>query len=95
MKKTTSYHKFLMGHLKDAREASAYLNAVLESNDPALFLKALRNVAEANGNLSLIARKARISRVGLYKVLSKSGNPSFRTVNNLLNAFDLHMTVSA
>jgi probable addiction module antidote protein len=95
MRKTKSYHKFLMEHLRDPREASAYLNAVLEENDPDLFLKALRKVAEATGNLSKIARKARISRVGLYKALSKEGNPTFRTVNNLLRALDVKLQVHA
>ena len=79
--------------MKNRREASAYLNAVLEEGDPELFLKALRKVAEAHGNLSQVARKARLSRVGLYKALSDKGNPTFKTVRSLLGAVDLRMSV--
>ena len=90
---TTSYNSYLAKKLREPRMASAYLNAALREDDPDLFLTALRKVAEANGNLSRVARRARVSRVGLYKALSRTGNPGFRTVSNILHAFDLRMSV--
>jgi len=90
---TTSYNKYLLRKLKDPRMASAYLNAALRADDPDLFLKALRKVAEAKGNISRIARKSRVSRVGLYKVFAGNGNPGFRTVSNILHAFNLRVSV--
>ena len=90
---TTSYNKYLARKLKDPRMASAYLNAALRADEPDLFLKALRKVAEANGNISRLARKSRVTRVGLYKALSGNGNPGFRTVKNILHAFDLRMSI--
>ena len=90
---TTSYEKYLARKLRNPRMASAYLNAALQDGDPDLFLKALRKVAEANGNIAGIARKAKVSRVGLYKALSRNGNPGFRTVSNILRAFDLTISV--
>ena len=90
---TTSYNKYLLKKLRDPRMATAYLNAALRSDDPDLFLKALRKVAEARGNMSRIARKSHVSRVGLYRALTGNGNPGFRTINNILHAFDLKMSV--
>ena len=41
-------------YLKSPEDAAAYLNAALEEmdNDPRLFMKAVRNVAEARGSVS-------------------------------------------
>jgi DNA-binding phage protein len=43
----SAYQADLIESLRDAREAQAQLNAVLEEDDPELFLLTLRNVAEA------------------------------------------------
>jgi len=93
MAKAEDYNRFLKHHLKNPRNASAYLNAVLEEGDQELFLKALRKVAEAQGGMSKLASRARISRVGLYKILSERGNPEFRTVGSLLSAFHLRLAI--
>ena len=93
MPRSESYNKHLLKYLKDPRRAAAYLNAVLEDGDQELFLKALRKVAEARGGMSKLATRTRISRVGLYKVLSERGNPEFRTVATLLSAFHLRMAI--
>ena len=49
MTRTTSYRRDLIEALKDPKEAAAYLNAALEEGDREVFLLALRNVADANG----------------------------------------------
>jgi hypothetical protein len=55
MARSRNYHEELIRSLKDHKEAVAYLNTALEEsmNEDAesqeLFLKALRNVAEAQG----------------------------------------------
>ncbi|MGH7181537.1 MAG: DNA-binding protein [Nitrospiraceae bacterium] len=55
MKKSKTYRPDLIESLRDAGEAEEYLNAVLEEDDPELFLLALRNVAEAKGGLAQLA----------------------------------------
>jgi len=90
---TTSYNKYLLKRLKDPQMAAAYLNAALRADEPALFLIALRKVAEANGNITKLSRKAKISRVGIYKALSEKGNPGLKTVGNLLSAFHLRLAI--
>ena len=46
-----------------------YLQAALEQNDPAFFMKALGNVARAKG-ITAIAQKAQLGRQNLYNALS-------------------------
>jgi probable addiction module antidote protein len=80
MKPAVSHHEFLMKFLKDPEAASEYLNAALEAGDKKAFLMALRNVIEARGGMTRIARKSKINRVSLYKMLSGNGNPGFGNI---------------
>ncbi len=59
MKPSRSYHQELIEDLKDPAEASAYLNASLEAGDQSAFLLVLRNVLEARGNMTKIARDSK------------------------------------
>lgn len=77
--------------LKDPKEAALYLNAAWEENDPQLLLVALAQVAKAHG-ATKIAKKASMSRAGMYKSLSKHGNPELKTFMNLLSASGLRMS---
>lgn len=72
--------------LRDPKTAAAYLNEAAGENDPAAFLQALREVAEARGGLGQIAAKAKVNRQQLYKTLSKTGNPELRTLTAVLAA---------
>ncbi len=80
-----SHHDWLIKRLKaDPEEASGYLNAALEAGDKKAFLMALRNVIEARGGMTRIARASKINRVSLYKMLSGKGNPGFLNILVLL-----------
>ncbi len=95
-KKTASaaYEEILLEDLKAPAEAAAYLQAALEDEDPAVFLLALRQVAQAQG-MANVARKAHVGRESLYKTLSENGNPELRTINSLLHAMGLRLSVTA
>ena len=57
--------------LKTPEDIAAYLNATIEEmDDPRLLMKAFRNVAEAQGGVSELARRAEIDRVALSRTLS-------------------------
>jgi probable addiction module antidote protein len=71
--------------LESDEEIIAYLNAALEDGDPALVSAALGDIARARG-MTKLANETGITRDGLYKALSPSGNPSFGTVLKVLNA---------
>ncbi len=91
MRAYRSHDDYLNGVLKDPKEAARYLNSVAEENDQALILAALAQVAKARG-LSRTAKKASLSRMGLYKLLSKKGNPEFRTFLGVLRASGLRLS---
>ena len=91
MRKYRSHDDYLDQALKDPKEAARYLNAAVEENDPALILTALSQVAKAHG-MSKTAKKASLSRMGLYKTLSKKGNPEFKTFVGVLHASGLQMS---
>lgn len=94
MKPVRDYHKDLINDLKDADEASAYLNAALEAGDKKAFLLALRNVLEAQGGMSAASRASKINRVSLYKMLSAEGNPGFESILKLLQSLGIRFTVT-
>src|SRR3989304_6938558 len=93
MAKVTSYQEELMEALKDTKEAAAYLNAAIEDGDREVFLLALRNVAQAHGGMSALAKKTHLKRESLYRMLSKKGNPEIKSILNLLHAVGLKLTV--
>ncbi|MBI4456932.1 MAG: putative addiction module antidote protein [Acidobacteria bacterium] len=93
--KNVDYRERLLARLKDPEEAAAYINAAFqEKHMPEVLLIALRDVAEANG-ISSVARRARINRVSIYKALSKNGNPGIDTLQKILNAVGLKVSVQA
>ena len=71
----------------------AYLNAALEDGDPSLVSAALGDVARARG-MTQLARETGITRDGLYKALSPSGNPSFATVQKVIRALGYKFDVA-
>lgn len=83
-------------YLDTEEDIQAYLDAVMDEggDDPAYILHALSVIARAR-NMSQIAKSAGISREGLYKALSRDGNPSFTTVARIAGALNLRITVQA
>ena len=81
-------------YLESEEDIAAYLTACAEEDDPALFLAALGDVARAR-NMSQLAAKAGLTRMGLYKALSVSGNPSFATVSKVAHALGLKIAIVA
>ncbi|MCL2474373.1 MAG: putative addiction module antidote protein [Alphaproteobacteria bacterium] len=71
-----------------------YLAAVFRDGDPQLIAMPINDVAHARG-MTEIARKVGVSREGLYKSLSANTKPKFATIQKVIRAFDLDLTVSA
>ena len=91
MKKYRTHDDYLNKALKDPKEAALYMNAAVEENDPALMLAVLAQVVRAHG-ISKTARKVSLSRAGVYKTLSKIGNPELKTFMGILSATGLVMS---
>ncbi len=81
-------------YLATDADIAAYINAALEDGDPQLLTAALGDVARAKG-MTQLARETGITRDGLYKALSPTGNPSFATVAKVVRALGLKLDVEA
>ena len=93
--KSESYHDRLVESLRNPDEAAHYLNACLEDDDDRVFLLALRDVADAHGGIRALSRDTRLNRESLYRMLSRSGNPSLDSLSAVLNACGLRLAVQA
>ena len=92
---TESYREKLLESLKDPEEAAHYLTACLEDGYPGVFLMALRDVADAHGGIRAVSRGAKLNREALYRMLSKSGNPSLGSLAAVLKACDLRLAIQS
>lgn len=88
-----SFDDYMVESMKDPAQAAAYIEAVIELDDPAALLVALRQVAKAHG-MAEVARRANVGDKTLFKALSASGNPTLATVHKVLAAVGLRLTVT-
>jgi probable addiction module antidote protein len=94
MPRSRSYQTELVEALKNPDEAAEYLDAALEDGDTQVFLLALRNVAEAHGGMGRLSEDAHLNRESLYRMLSGRGNPRLTSLDALLHAMGLRLTVA-
>ena len=92
-KPSLPYEDWLIEQLKDPAEAAGYLEAVIEQGDQKALMIALRHVAMAQGGIAAVARRAKVTREAAYRMLSKSGNPELRSLNAILGAAGLRLSV--
>ena len=91
--KTKSYTEHLCKRPKNPKDAAAYLNTALEDEDPGVFLVALKDIAEAHGGLSKLAKEAELNRESLYRTLSPRGNPRLESLVAILDVCNLHISI--
>ena len=65
----------------------------MEDGDQAGLMLALRHVAQAHGGVAVVARKSKLTREATYRMLSKSGNPELRSLNAILSAAGLQLSI--
>ena len=84
-------------YLKTPEDIAAYLNAAMEefSDEPRLLMKAFRNVAEARGGVSELARLTGMDRVALSRALSGRRNPRLDTLAKVSAACGVRLQFSA
>lgn len=90
-KKRTSFRNWQLNKLTQPERASSYLRAALEES-PEQFLIALGKVAQAR-QMSKVAADSGIQRESLYRCLSEEGNPTLSTLNAVLKAVGMRLTV--
>ena len=95
--RSVDYYAELIESLKDHKHAVAYLNAALEESlkgdaeSQKLLLLALKNVVEAQGNISDLAKRSKIRRESIYKMLSDTGNPYLQSFTSLIHAMGFNI----
>lgn len=87
------YEPWLIERLKAPAHAARYLEAVLEDGDQGAIMLALRQIAQAQGGIAEVARRASLTREAAYRMLSKQGNPELRSLKALLAATGLRLAV--
>jgi probable addiction module antidote protein len=91
------FKKYDVGdYLKTDEEMALYLEACFEEagDDAAFIAAALGDIARAKG-MSDIAAATGLTREGLYRTLSKDGNPSFSAVLKVMKALGLKLKPEA
>lgn len=100
MSKSRSHDETVVEMIRsDPEFAAEYLRAAFEELDEeggqVAFLAALRHVVEARGGMAEIASKAGLSRESLYRALSPKGNPTLRTMRQVVHATGLTFSAIA
>ena len=94
---TESHEEFMKKWLSDKEAASSYLNAVYEDykmedkDSHKLFFLALKHVVMAQGGMSKLSKKTKLSRESLYKTLSVQGNPHWSTITTIIKALGIEL----
>ncbi len=83
----------VVDYLGTEKDIAAYLSAVLEDGNPALFVAAIGDIAKAKG-MSEIAKKSGVTRESLYRALKTEARPRFETVAKVVHALGMRLTVS-
>ncbi len=86
-------HDDLMAEIfrKDPAYAAEFLEQHPADGDHVELLIALRQMTKAFGGAATIARKAKLNRTQLYRMLSKQGNPEIRSVSAILKSMGVHV----
>ncbi len=81
--------------LRDAEAAAMYLEEILADGDMDLFKEALKHVAAARvGTMTELAKETNLAREALYTSLSRKGNPRLDTLNKVLHASGLRLSIA-
>jgi probable addiction module antidote protein len=79
-------------HLHNEEHNSEYLKTAFESGNTPEITRALADVSRARNKTNLAAKMG-ISCQGLYKTLSENGTPEFATIQKLIIALGLQMSI--
>ena len=93
------YEDYLVEKLKNKRHATLYLEEALseyqEHGDAEVLMLAFRHIAQAQGGIPRLAKKAHLNEKTLYRTLSKSGNPRLDTIWKLFSVLGFQLKVAS
>lgn len=87
----TKFSAFDAAEYLDNDEAiAAYLNEVIEEDDPDLLLSALSDIARAR-SMSRVAEDSGLGRESIYKALRPGAKPGFVTISKIMGALGVRV----
>ena len=81
--------------LRDKQYLDAYLGSCLEEGTAVFYVGLRKAVHARDGGFTWLAAETGMGRESLYKVLSASGNPSFKTIYKVLCALGADVRILA
>jgi probable addiction module antidote protein len=90
---TVDYMDYLLKDLQDPEYAAGYLTACWKEGNE-VFLLGVRDVAQAQGGMSALAKAAKLNRQSVYGMLSPNGNPRFSSIIALIDKLGFKMKIS-
>lgn len=96
MPTSDSYQDYLIESLKDPEEAAAYIEAILEAEDPEpeLLLSALKDVIDAHVRMSNLSEEAKQNWEKFDKMLSERGSFEIYSLVALLDSLGFRLAVT-
>ncbi len=91
-KKSRSFDETLAENLKTPEEMAVYLDEALENGTKDDFLLAIQDIMKLVG-VSKVAKDAGVGRESMYKTFRENGNPKLDTLEALLHALGLRLSV--
>jgi probable addiction module antidote protein len=87
------WREYVRESIRSPKDAAEYLNAAAEQGDSRAFLIALKDVIDVHGGVSSLARKTRLNRGNLYRMLSGQGFPRLDNLSRVLEASGLRISI--
>jgi probable addiction module antidote protein len=87
------WRDYIQQAIREPREAAEYLNAAAEQGDSRAFLIALKDVIDVHGGVAALARKTKLNRGNLYRMLSGQGFPRLDNLSRVLRASGLRISI--
>jgi probable addiction module antidote protein len=87
------WREYVHDSILEPREAAEYLNAAAEQGDGRAFLIALKDVIDVHGGVANLARKTKLNRGNLYRMLSGQGFPRLDNLSRVLRASGLRISI--
>lgn len=91
-----SYQDYLIESLKDSEEAAAYIEAILEAEnpEPELLASALKDVIDARLRTNNLSEQANLNWENLSNMLSQSSGAEIYSLVALLDSLGFKLVVS-
>lgn len=96
MSTSDSYQDYLIESLKDPEDAAAYIEAILEAEnpEPQLLASALKDVIDARLKMNNLSEQAKLNWEKLNYLLSHSGGAEIYSMIALLNSLGFKLVVT-